>query len=176
MSKTSSESIFSQLKDEHDQVKSLLKKAQDCDHSERQNILNEIESELIPHARAEEKTLYSLLLQKAQDQELEEGIELGNEAYEEHRLVDELISTLKTTDVDDDLWLARLNVLQENIEHHIEEEEDELFSFAKKLFSNSELKNLLPAYRESKETYQETLPSQSQIQARSASSSAKKAA
>ncbi|HEY8806984.1 MAG TPA: hypothetical protein VIN70_05310 [Candidatus Limnocylindria bacterium] len=46
------------------------------------------------------------------------------EAMEEHHLVDDIVEQLKDTPFDDEHWGAKLKVTKENVEHHIEEEED----------------------------------------------------
>ena len=61
--------IFSQLQSEHDQLKELLEKATSSTVKERKAILKDIEMELIPHARGEEKTLYAKILENAKEEE-----------------------------------------------------------------------------------------------------------
>ncbi len=155
--------LFDQLKMEHEEVKALFKAAEDSEGSERTAKLEEIEQALIPHARGEEKTLYSVMRQRADE---EKAKDLTAEAYEEHRAADKLLADLKATPVNDEQWLAKLKVLKENIEHHIEEEENELFPEAKKIFNSSEFEALHTAYQTSKEDYVESLPTQAQINAK----------
>lgn len=171
-----SDNIFDQLKTEHDLVKSLFKKAEDASPGERQRLLERIEEELIPHARGEEKTIYSVLHERtaAHPRKEEELLNLTNEAYEEHRAVDELLADLKETDVQDEKWLAKLTVIKENIEHHIKEEENELFKQAKHILKEGEAEALLEAYIEAKKSYSENLPTQGQIRSRQASPAASK--
>lgn len=163
------QNIFEQLKIEHQEVKSLLKKAEEATESERTALLEEIEHKLIPHARGEEKTLYALLYEKVKDSEEEEAIDLTNEAYEEHRVVDQLMADLKKTDASHETWLAKLTVIKENLEHHIKEEEEELFKKAKKFLSSEEIDELHAAYLSAKERFEESLPTQGQISERTPS-------
>lgn len=158
--------IFDQLKNEHKNVKSLLTKAESCPTDERKTVLEDIEMELVPHARAEEKTLYAVLLQNAKSSSDEDAENLANEAYEEHRTVDKLMDDIKACDPKDERWIAMLKVIKENLEHHIEEEENNLFKNAKKLLSESELDEILQAYNNAKEKNKEHLPSQGQISER----------
>ena len=164
-------SIFSQLRNEHNELKELLKKAEDCSESKRSQVLEEIEEHLIPHARGEEKTLYALMRKRANEKDNSDGAELINEAYEEHRVADELMKHLKNVDPSDETWLAHLKVVKENLEHHIEEEEEDLFYKAKKLLSSDDRKGLLEAYLTEKENFSESLPTQGQIHEREISSS-----
>lgn len=165
--------IFEQLKKEHKEVKSLLEKAKKCPPGERHSLLEEVEENLIPHARGEEKTLYSLLRERAQENQSDEALNLTNEAYEEHRLVDELMEDLKETSANDEKWLPKLKVIKENLEHHIQEEEEELFKSAKKFFSKEEQQELLEAYRTAKEKFEQGLPTQGQIRERTPSEQAR---
>ena len=158
--------ILKHLKKEHDEVNALLKEAEVCAEKDRTDILEQIERNLIPHARGEEKTLYSLMRKRAQNQDKEESLDLSNEAYEEHRVVDKLLSELKNLDTSSEQWLAHLKVFKENIEHHVEEEETELFDKAKNLVTDKERDELLGVYLDEKERFSESLPPQSQIKER----------
>jgi hypothetical protein len=64
------------------------------------------------------------------------------EGYEEHHVVDEIMGELEMTDVGDETWGAKFKVMKENIEHHIEEEEGEMFKNARQVFDRSELEEL----------------------------------
>jgi hemerythrin-like domain-containing protein len=64
------------------------------------------------------------------------------EAFEEHHVVDLLMSELESLDVSDETWGAKALVMKENIEHHIEEEEGEMFTQARRVFDKEELENL----------------------------------
>lgn len=166
-------SILDQLKNEHDVVKKLFKVAEDCEKYERKDVLELIKEELIPHARGEEKTIYSLLKQRLDDQHAsDEHINLANEAYEEHRVVDRLLKELEELATTDEKWTAHLKVLKENVEHHIKEEEQELFKLIKKQFSNDVLMDLKEVYMNEKDKFAESLPAQSQIKEREPSSDA----
>lgn len=163
------QNIFKQLKTEHDQLKKLLKQAEEAAEPQRAALLEEIEQMLVPHARGEEKTLYALLYERASEEEKEDALDLTNEAYEEHRVADQLLKDLKKTDVAHETWLAKLSVIKENLEHHIKEEEEELFEKAKKLISADERSEILEAYLSAKESFESTLPTQGQISERSPS-------
>lgn len=166
-------SLLEQLKKEHEAVKKLFKKAEDCDEGKRSDVLQEIKEELVPHARGEEKTIYSLLKEFLDDeQSSKEDINLANEAYEEHRVVDELLKKLESMNSDDERWIAHLKVLKENVEHHIKEEEQELFDLIRKHFTADKLTELKAVYMNVKASFTESLPSQAQIKERSPSAAA----
>ena len=167
--------IFDQLIDEHDEVKDLLNQATSCPENKRKGLVEAIEEALIPHARAEEKTLYAVLNQRAREEEDVEAMTITEEAYEEHRLVDKLLGDLKEKPVSDSNWLGLLLVIKENIEHHIEEEEDQLFEMADQLLSEEELIEIFENYQDRKEGFKDTLPTQAQIAERTPSQPLKKA-
>jgi hemerythrin superfamily protein len=156
-------SIFSQLKSEHQEAKDLFEKALQAEVSQREEIVDEIKKNLIPHARAEEKTLYSVLLDSSVPTELADMVK---EAYEEHGVVDKLFSQLDQVSPADDMWKAKLTVIKENVEHHIKEEENELFSKAKKYINSDLSVQMLSVYEAEREKYLESLPSQQQIDAK----------
>lgn len=157
--------IFSQLKSEHEDLKKLLKKTEDADVDERADYLTKICEELIPHARGEEKTLYALFRLRAQDED-EDTLDLANEGYEEHLVADELIENLKSIDVKSERWIPMFKVLKENLEHHIREEENEMFKECRELFSKEEQVLILEAYLASKEEFSKDLPAQKDINER----------
>ena len=64
------------------------------------------------------------------------------EGYEEHHVVDMLMGELESLDVTDETWGAKAKVMKENIEHHIEEEEGEMFKKARQVFDREELEEL----------------------------------
>jgi hemerythrin-like domain-containing protein len=72
----------------------------------------------------------------------EETRELTLEAVEEHKVVRRLLSELARMAKDSGQWMAKLTVLRENVEHHVEEEEDELFKLARSALAPEEVEEL----------------------------------
>jgi hemerythrin-like domain-containing protein len=72
----------------------------------------------------------------------EETRELTLEAVEEHKVVRRLLSELARMAKDSGQWMAKLTVLRENVEHHVEEEEDELFKLARSTLAPEEVEEL----------------------------------
>jgi hypothetical protein len=64
------------------------------------------------------------------------------EGYEEHHVADMVFAELEQTPVGSDIWKAKMKVLREGIEHHIEEEEGEMFKAARAVFDKAELSEL----------------------------------
>jgi hemerythrin superfamily protein len=119
--KTNKEDIIEMILHDHKALKKLIKvmKNSDKDLSERQEAFEEFAPLLVVHAKPEEQTMYVFM---KDDEDLREE---GFEGDVEHGLADQLLEEIKRTD-DEDLWGARVKVLAELVEHHIEEEEDEL--------------------------------------------------
>ena len=73
------------------------------------------------------------------------------EAYEEHALVKRLLEELASAPKDDEQWTAKFTVLKENVEHHVEEEEGEMFQKARKVLSEDEIEELGARLQEAKQ-------------------------
>jgi hypothetical protein len=127
------------LKTDHDNVKKLLNELESTTEraiKTRTDLFQTIRTELTVHEIIEEDIFYPALKDhpKAKDIVLE--------AYEEHHVVDTLMGELGNLPVDDESWGAKAKVMQENIEHHIEEEEGEMFAKARQVFDRAELVEL----------------------------------
>ncbi|MCB0408562.1 MAG: hemerythrin domain-containing protein [Bdellovibrionales bacterium] len=155
--------LYAQLREEHQGVKDLLTQALECSEEEREGILIQIEREFIPHARAEEQTLYSLLQERAGRRNSPQAMDIVNEAFEEHEVIDQLLFNLKETSVESERWEAQMNILKENIEHHLQEEEGELFKRASEFIEKHEISEIYEEYKEAKEQFKQELPSQRQV-------------
>lgn len=119
------------LKQDHEKVKALFRKFSETGDGAlktRQRLAEQIFEELELHTRAEEEIFYPAV-RKATD---EEGEELLDEAEEEHHVVDLIIAELKQMDPGDEHYAAKMTVLCENVEHHIQEEEEEMLPDAEK--------------------------------------------
>ena len=127
------------LKADHDKVKKLLADGESTTErgeKTRTKLFATIKGELFVHERIEEEIFYPALKShpKARDIVLE--------GYEEHHVVDEIMGELEALDVTDETWGAKFKVMKENIEHHIEEEEGEMFKQARAVFDRQELEDL----------------------------------
>jgi hypothetical protein len=127
------------LKADHDKVKDLLSDLESTTErgvKTREELFATIKGELTVHEVIEEEIFYPALKNhpKAKD--------LVLEAYEEHHVVDLLMSELEGLDVNDPTWGAKATVMKENVEHHIEEEEGEMFKQARQVFDRQELEDL----------------------------------
>jgi len=130
---------FELLKTDHETVAGLLEKIDQTTErgvKTREELFARLKTELDVHAKIEELIFYPAL------ETAEETRDITLEAYEEHRLVKQLLSELETMPKDDEKWTARFTVLKENVEHHVEEEEDELFKKARQVLSKEDIETL----------------------------------
>ncbi|HET7685460.1 MAG TPA: hemerythrin domain-containing protein [Candidatus Limnocylindria bacterium] len=127
------------LKADHDKVKKLLTEGDETTEravKTRAELLATIKRELSVHEEIEETIFYPAL------KEHPRAREIVLEGYEEHNVVDTVMGELEATDVTDERWGAKFKVMMENIEHHIEEEEGEMFKQARAVFDADELQAL----------------------------------
>ena len=133
---------ISLLKEDHEKVKSLLTELEETSNravKSRQELVGKIAKELKVHTKIEESVFYPAF--KAAAEKQDERV-MYYEANEEHRLVDFEIPRLENTDPSTDDFLAHAKVLKEIVEHHVKEEEKEMFPMAKKLLSKEELEEI----------------------------------
>ena len=102
----------------------------------REELFAQLKQELDVHSKIEEQILYPVL------KEAEETHDITLEAYEEHNVVKTLLAELDELPKDDETWEAKLTVLKENVEHHVEEEEGEMFKKARKVLSAEQIEAL----------------------------------
>src|SRR5688500_6046633 len=127
------------LQKDHDKMRKLLDELETTTERGlkiRAELFSTIKGELTVHEIIEEEIFYPELKAhpKAKDIVLE--------GYEEHHVVDLLMGELENLPVDDERWGAKALVMKENIEHHIEEEEGEMFKTARQVFDKAELDDL----------------------------------
>jgi hemerythrin-like domain-containing protein len=142
------------LKSDHATLKRLLRELNATTEravKERERLVNEIEREVKIHAQIEEEVFYPAFLTKAEGTDAED---LFYEAAEEHHVVDMVLPALKAANPKSHEYSAKAKVLKELIEHHIKEEEDEMFTKARKLFSDVQLRELGDLMKTRRETVQ----------------------
>ena len=127
---------FELLKADHRKVEQLFTQLESASGKRKLEVFGQIKTELELHTHIEEKVFYPAL------EEPEETHDLTLEAYEEHAVVKDLLKQLGRARTADDEWKAQAKVLQENVEHHVEEEENELFPKAESALDEEELEEL----------------------------------
>jgi hemerythrin superfamily protein len=118
--------ILDTLKQEHRDVAEMLEKLVESNSAaERKNLLASIKAALVPHLRAEEKVLYDAVLAlRGKEQKIH-----GEEGYIEHALGDKTLLQLgKMKDAMSPEFSAAAKVLKELVEHHVDEEEKNIWA------------------------------------------------
>ena len=128
------------LKEDHDRVRELFKrydKLGERAYSEKQSIVEEVSRELEIHAQIEEEIFYPACLRGEK-----EATKMVRESFEEHKIVKTLIAELAVLTSRDEQFEAKVTVLKENVEHHADEEEDDLFPEAEDILGDDGLRRV----------------------------------
>lgn len=136
--------IYDCLKEDHDELKSLMEALTktEGDSDERKQLFQKFSTLLDTHSHAEERTFYAAILS---DERTRSKTAHG---CKEHCEAADLLEELKNTDRSSSGWLLTMKKLREEVEHHIKEEENELFPKAKKVLSNSEATEMGSRFRQ----------------------------
>ena len=127
------------LKEDHGHIKKMLADGEETTEraeKTRTELFDRLKSFLEVHERIEEEVLYPALKKKPKSEDI------AYEGFEEHHVVDTIFEELEATPVDSPEWTAKFKVAKENIEHHIEEEEGEMFKMTRQLFDDDELEQM----------------------------------
>jgi hemerythrin superfamily protein len=130
---------FQLLKEDHQKVSGIFQQLEPTTEraeKTRTELFAKLNEELTIHARIEETVFYPAIKEAAETR----AIVL--EGFEEHHVVKMLLKELESMPVDTEQWAAKLKVLQENVEHHVEEEEGEMFQKARQVITEDEIDQL----------------------------------
>lgn len=141
--------ILQTIRAEHDVIRALQELVVETEGGTgaRQQLWFRLKTELTAHARAEEAALYDML---ARD---ESTRELACHSIEEHDTIDEIMSQLDHIGFDQPQWKRTLDRLIEVIDHHLAEEEVELFPVAGRTLSDTQRQKAARRYRVEKQTF-----------------------
>lgn len=141
--------IYDILKQEHKEIKilisELLKLKEDDDF--RYILVEEIKNTFLPHARAEEATLYNTIRAVDADKFI------VAHSFKEHLEVESLLLLLEVKEKAHFDWRATATKLQSALEHHFKDEEGKIFTEAKKIFTDAEAEAIGEAYLKLKPSY-----------------------
>lgn len=135
---------FELLKHDHNEVKALFKQILD-NHAFDPNVYHQINYEMQLHMHAEEEYLYPVLENE------EKTRDLILEAYEEHTVARDLMGKIDKSTQDEEKWLAKIKVLCDVFEHHVEEEEKDLFKLAKSIIGKEQDQEIADKIRQEKQ-------------------------
>jgi len=131
--------IYAKLKDDHDNLKDIMEKIGETSeraHKQREKLFSQLKGALTAHAKVEEAVFYATLRPK---EDLSEDV---LEGVNEHRVLDMLLSELDSIPKDNPQWTAKFHFLKELLEHHVSDEEEEMFPKAKKVLSKAQAESL----------------------------------
>jgi hemerythrin superfamily protein len=128
------------LEEDHRKVEKLFNDFEEQGnqaYKAKQGIAEKVIDELTVHSEMEEKVLYPFAQEQIEDTE-----ENVRESFEEHHVVEELMKEIGGMGPEDEQFDAKVTVLMENVRHHIEEEEGELFPKIRKALGTERLEEL----------------------------------
>ncbi|MGH9943945.1 MAG: hemerythrin domain-containing protein [Pyrinomonadaceae bacterium] len=143
--------VFELLKSDHEKVSTIFTQLEplgEADAAQRRQLFTQLKQELDLHAQLEETLLYPRL--KA----VEETQDITIEAIEEHQEVKDLLAELEATAPENEEWNDLLLELKENVEHHVEEEENEMFPQARQVLSQQEINEIGSQIQAAKQQHQ----------------------
>ncbi|NCA85870.1 MAG: hemerythrin domain-containing protein [Clostridia bacterium] len=136
--------IFDELVKDHETQRALADQILEThgDSAERKQLWENLKKELTAHEQSEERHFYIPLMQVDKSQEQ------ARHSVAEHNEMDELVDKLDDTDMSASAWLIYFKDLHEMINHHLDEEEEDVFDLAKKVLNDREIEQLGREYRQ----------------------------
>ncbi|MBD63632.1 MAG: hemerythrin [Halobacteriovoraceae bacterium] len=147
----STENLFEQLRKDHEMQRDVLDMIIETsgESEARKKMLKVLDELLTSHAKYEEIYFYAPLM------EMESTHELARHSVAEHKDIDDLLQKLKDTDMSSSAWLSTAKELKHLVEHHLDEEEQEVFRPAGKFLAEKEKTNLAHQYRDSMQSHRD---------------------
>ena len=125
--------IFDAIKADHDTHRKLLNSIKESKIQARGALWKRFYEDVKSHAAAEEETFYSKLISKTW------GQDAARHSVHEHQELDDLLEELNVIDMSSDLWMKTFDKLKHDYEHHMDEEENDVFSRARETISSDEI-------------------------------------
>lgn len=127
-------SIYDAIREDHDSHRALLNTIADTsgDSATRREGWKKFYEDVKAHAAAEEETFYSKLISKTW------GQDAARHSVHEHQQLDDIMEELNEMDMSSPGWLTRFKTLKHEYEHHMEEEENEVFTRAKEVIGEEQ--------------------------------------
>jgi hemerythrin superfamily protein len=140
--------IYDELKNDHQAVQEMMTRIAEISSrasTSKVKLFEEMKTALTAHVRAEEKVFYDAI---KRDKRAHDG---ALEGCEEHHVADLLMREISQLAPSDERWKAKFTVLKENVEHHVEEEEGEIWDKAREILDEAEAQELGEAFLAEKE-------------------------
>ncbi|MGB2201322.1 MAG: hemerythrin domain-containing protein [Pseudooceanicola atlanticus] len=127
-------SIYDAIQKDHERHRELLNTIAETegDSDTRRKAWSEFFHDVKSHSAAEEETFYSKLMQQTW------GQDAARHSVHEHAEMDEIMEELEEMDMSSPGWLTRFKTLKHDYEHHMEEEENEVFGRAREVIGAEE--------------------------------------
>ncbi len=140
-------SIYEAIQDDHQRHRRLLNEIADTsgDSAARRKAWDALYRDVKSHAAAEEETFYSKLMNKTW------GQDAARHSVHEHQQMDDILEELNEKDMSSPGWLQRFETLRHDYEHHMDEEEDEVFTRAREVFDTGETEAFAERFLKRKE-------------------------
>lgn len=127
------------LKKQHRQVEKLFKQCEKAAQPrQRRQLMDQIVQMLKLHTQLEEEIFYPAVRELGTSK----AEEMIDEAFEEHHVVDLVLAELPEVDPEDERFEAKITVLSELVQHHVEDEEGEMFPMADKKLGAERVREL----------------------------------
>lgn len=138
--------IYEALREDHDKHRTLLDLLVKTsgDSEGRRELFEKCRMELEAHANAEEQAFYAALLKNNLTQEK------GRHSVAEHKDIADLLEELDKRSFSDSHWLEKAKQLKELVEHHMDEEEHEVFQLSGKALGEAEKERLAVEFQQLK--------------------------
>ncbi|KNG93894.1 hemerythrin domain-containing protein [Pseudaestuariivita atlantica] len=127
--------IYTAIKNDHDTHRDLMERIAETSGASdaRKEAWKEFYEDVKSHAAAEEETFYSKLISKTW------GQDAARHSVHEHQQLDDLMEELNEMDMSSPGWLQKFHTLHHEYDHHMEEEENEVFTRAREEISDDEI-------------------------------------
>lgn len=139
--------VYQVLKQDHQNVRQIFQKIEQTASDkvrEREQLFDQLRTELIAHSHAEQRIFYSKLHDQPPTHDIvEDGIH-------EHEEVEKMLSKLDNIPADSDEWMSRLGELKKAVEHHVQEEEQKMFPESHKLIGENTAETLAEEVQKAK--------------------------
>jgi hemerythrin superfamily protein len=141
---------FTLMKNDHRKVMNLFEEINSAGSGalkKREDLFKKLKMELDAHTFMEEEVFYPRM------KGVDETHDLILNSYEEHHIVDLLLKELEEMSPDDERWMAKLRVLHEMVQNHIEEEESEIFEKTREILDEEQAKEIGREMEEAKKKF-----------------------
>lgn len=125
--------IYDAIENDHDNHRELLNKIKQSSAQDRGRLWRVFYEDVKSHAAAEEETFYSKLISKTW------GQDAARHSVHEHQQLDDMMEEINAMTLTSDLWMKKFDQLAHDYEHHMDEEENEVFERAKETIDQEEI-------------------------------------